>query len=187
MDKKIQRANFTEIVRAMPVESKELASQAICDRLMTIASVLFADTIFAYLPLNDEVNLSPLIATWIDESRTVGVPIVSWEEKTMKAGLLTSLDHSDLEPTRHGLHEPSHRHPIPAELIDVILVPGVGFDGAGGRLGRGGGFYDRYLDVSRPAIVIGVAFDEQLVDKVYLEPHDQRMTAVVTQSRTLLN
>ncbi len=170
----------------MSSESKQFAGDAICERLMTIASVLFADTIFAYLPLEDEVNLLPLMTTWLDESRTIGVPLVSWEEKTMKAGMLNTLEDAALKSTRHGLLEPSERHPIPAGYIDVILVPGIGFDASGGRLGRGGGFYDRYLRDARPPIVIGVAFDEQIVDDIYVEPHDQRMSAVVTQSRTLL-
>ena len=148
---------------------------------------MFADTIFAYLSLDDEVNLSPLLSTWIDESRAVGVPLVSWENKTMRAGLLTSLDESTLQETRHGLREPIHRHPIPSDYIDVALVPGVGFDASGGRLGRGGGFYDRYLESSRSPIVIGVAFDEQILDAVALDSNDQKMTVIVTPTRTLLN
>ncbi len=187
MSKKIQRSNLKATLVAMPEESKRLASEAICERLRSIASVSSADTIFAYLPLEDEVNLLPLVATWLDESRTIGVPLVSWEEKTMKAGMLTTLEDAALKLTRHGLLEPCERHPIPAGYIDVILVPGVGFDATGGRLGRGGGFYDRYLCDAHPPIVIGVAFDEQIVNSIHVEPHDQRMSAVVTQSRTLLN
>lgn len=187
MSKKKQRVYFAEQIRGMSNEAKQIASQKVCDRLMSIASVSLADTIFAYLPLQDEVNLTPLIGAWIDEARTIGVPIVSWEDHTMKAGLLPSLDPSTLQSTRHGLLEPSHKHPIPADFIDVILVPGVGFDASGARLGRGGGFYDRYLEASRPAIVIGVAFDEQIADSIHLDSHDQRMTAVVTPSKTLLN
>ena len=187
MNKANQRIQVARAIGEMSDASRQEASIAICERLKTIASVVFADTIFAYIALNDEVNLETLLSTWIDESRTVGVPLVSWEQKTIRAGVLTSLESTSLEETRHGLREPVHRHPIPADYIDVILVPGVGFDASGGRLGRGGGFYDRYLDTSRPPVVIGVAFDEQILDEVHLEPHDQRMSAIVTPTRTLLN
>jgi 5-formyltetrahydrofolate cyclo-ligase len=187
MSKANQRDHIAKAIEALSADSKTAASDAVCQRLMTLASVVIADTIFAYLPLHDEVDVTPLLSTWLDESRTVGVPLVSWEQKTMRAGMLTSLDDSMLEPTQHGLQEPRHRHPIPADFIDVVLVPGVGFDASGGRLGRGGGFYDRYLETSRPPVVIGVAFDEQILDEVPCEPHDQFMTAIVTPTRTLLN
>jgi len=187
MSKEDQRRQAINALAGMSGEAKRDASRAICRRLASIASISFADTIFVYLALEDEVNLSTMMKMWIDESRTVGVPLVSWENKTMRAGILHSLDDDKLVETRYGLREPSHRHPIPADYIDAIIVPGLAFDASGGRLGRGGGFYDRYLDASRPPIVIGVAFDEQIQDEVHLEPHDQRMTVVVTQTRTLLN
>ncbi|MBC8310215.1 MAG: 5-formyltetrahydrofolate cyclo-ligase [Planctomycetes bacterium] len=187
MSKTKQRKYIGDAIAEMTPEEKCHASTLICDRLMSIASVIFADTIFAYLPLDDEVNILQLLNQWIDESRTVGVPLVSWESKTMRAGVLSSLDEHTLKITRHGLREPIHRHPIPADIIDVILVPGMGFDTSGGRLGRGGGFYDRYLDLSRPPIVIGIAFDQQILESVQCYTHDQPMTAVVTPTRTLLN
>ncbi len=187
MNKQLQRKQIAHAIGEMSEEEKRNASVAICDRLKSIGSIIFADAIFAYLPLDDEANLVPLLAGWIQESRTVGVPLVSWENKTMRAGLVTSLEDNTLTTTKFGLREPVHRHPIPADLIDVILVPGVGFDSDGGRLGRGGGFYDRYLGLSRPPIVIGVAFDQQILDSVHKEPHDEAMTAIVTPTRTLLN
>lgn len=187
MSKADQRAHVASAIEGMTDVERRTASEAICKRLSSIASVSFADTIFAYLALDDEVDLSSILNTWIDESRTVGVPLVSWEKKTMRAGVLHSLDTETLLETRHGLREPSHRHPIPADFIDAIIIPGLAFDASGGRLGRGGGFYDRYLDTSRPPIVIGVAFDEQILDEVHLEPHDQRMTVIVTPTRILLN
>ena len=187
MNKVDQRRQFTSAVSAMTSKDKATASEAICEQLMTIASVVAADTIFAYLPLEDEVDLTPLLSQWIDEVRTIAIPLVSWEENTMRAGLVTSLRETSLNTTRHGILEPFVHNPIPWDSIDVMLVPGVGFDSAGGRLGRGGGFYDRYLSISRPPVVLGIAFDEQVTDVIYREPHDQLMTAVVTPTQILLN
>jgi len=186
MSKSALRKQIQERVASMNPDKKKSASQAICAQLSTIASIVHADSIFTYLPLQDEVDLRQIIELWIDESRTVCVPLIHWEEKTMRGGLLTSLDDDALLETRHGIKEPRARHPLQADCIDVILVPGVGFDQGGGRLGRGGGFYDRFLAHARPPIVIGVCFDEQLVDAVPRESHDQRMTIVVTPTNVLV-
>ncbi len=187
MNKTNQRKEIANLLDKMSHEEKQRGSDAICEQLMEIASLVIANTIFAYLPLQNEVNLNPLIHQWIDESRTVGVPLCSWEDHTMRAGLITSLQSRDLIETRHGLKEPLHKHPISADFIEIMLVPGMGFDRSGARLGRGGGFYDRYLKTARPPIVVGVAFDEQILDEVHCDAHDQFMTAIVTPTRTLLN
>ena len=100
----------------------------------------------------------------------------------MRAGLLPTLDGKSLIERSYGLREPRNPQSVPVDTIDVMLVPGLGFDQNGGRLGRGGGYYDRYLESNRSPIVIGVAFDCQMIDSIYKEEHDQLMTAVVTPS-----
>ena len=69
---------------------------------------------------------------------------------------------------------------------DVVIVPGIAFTAAGDRLGQGGGWYDRFLPHRRPdCLVIGVAFDDQIVDEVPVEPHDVCVAVVVTERRIL--
>ncbi|MBC8200483.1 MAG: 5-formyltetrahydrofolate cyclo-ligase [Planctomycetes bacterium] len=186
MSKKQLRKQIQDRVRAMSSDEKRGASQSICSQLSSIASVTQADSIFTFLPLVDEVDLRSLIALWIDESRTICVPLVNWETKTMRGGLLTSLDQGALVETRHGILEPKAKHALPSDSIDVVLVPGVGFDASGGRLGRGGGYYDRFLANARPPIVIGVCFEQQIVRAVPREAHDQCMSAVVTPTNVLV-
>ena len=71
---------------------------------------------------------------------------------------------------------------VPPAEIDAILVPGLAFTKQGHRLGRGGGFYDRYLaQLPATTLKIGVCFAVQLVEALPSEPHDQRMNAVVTE------
>ena len=73
----------------------------------------------------------------------------------------------------------------PAE-IDLVLVPGLAFDAAGGRLGRGGGFYDRFLATLGPAAArVGVAFDAQILPEVPTDGLDARMSCVVTDARVM--
>jgi 5-formyltetrahydrofolate cyclo-ligase len=69
-------------------------------------------------------------------------------------------------------------------MPDAVLVPGLGFDVNGGRLGRGGGFYDRLL-AAGTACRVGVAFECQVVEALPLEPHDRRMEFIITEQRVL--
>ncbi len=88
-----------------------------------------------------------------------------------------------LEPARHGLLEPSGPVLPPAAIGDaaVILVPALAVDRRGGRLGRGAGFYDRTLPLAAPdAWLVGVVYDDDLVDLLPTEDHDVRMTHVLT-------
>jgi 5-formyltetrahydrofolate cyclo-ligase len=83
---------------------------------------------------------------------------------------------------RYGVREPAPSVP-PEELgPDVlVLVPGVAFDSSGGRLGRGGGIWDRALAEARGAVVFGVGYELQVVDRVPREAHDRLVDAVLTE------
>jgi 5-formyltetrahydrofolate cyclo-ligase len=79
--------------------------------------------------------------------------------------------------------------PLAPAQLDVVLVPGVAFDATGGRLGRGGGFYDRFLTQIRDQLgvtIAGVCFDEQIVDSVPMHAHDVRVGMILTPTRTLV-
>lgn len=89
-----------------------------------------------------------------------------------------------LAPGRFGLAEPVGLA-ADAELLDAIIVPGVAFGHDGARLGRGVGFYDRFLPRMRPdALRVGVCYGWQLLGSVPTDPHDVAMTHVVTEDRT---
>lgn len=92
---------------------------------------------------------------------------------------------ADLAPGRFGILEPQSNAPAAGRSFDLILVPGLAFDRSGGRLGRGRGFYDRFLS-GISGFRVGVSFDSQLVDSVPVEAHDMRMDAVVTPSGVIV-
>jgi 5-formyltetrahydrofolate cyclo-ligase len=88
-------------------------------------------------------------------------------------------------PWHSGIREPifDPARLVPPEGIDLILVPGLAFTSDGWRLGRGGGFYDRYLaSLPAGALKLGVCFQSQLVETLPLEAHDQRVHAIVTEN-----
>jgi 5-formyltetrahydrofolate cyclo-ligase len=88
-----------------------------------------------------------------------------------------------LVPGRYGVREPPPFVPVEELGPDVlVLAPGVAFDPSGGRLGRGGGFWDRVLAEARGAVVFGVGYELQWVERVPREPHDRLVDAVLTEA-----
>jgi len=88
---------------------------------------------------------------------------------------------SDLHPGPLGLMQPAPDSP---EVVpEVLFMPLVGFTDRGERIGQGGGFYDRWLAAHPQTIAIGMAWDMQKVDELPLEPHDMKLTAIVTPTR----
>ena len=144
-----------------------------------------AQTIVAYYPLPDEVDIRVLLDEWIAEGKTVFLPKVTGDD-TMELRRYTGRDSLQegafhiLEPVEdHGdrsldMKSGDFNHgPVP-----VILVPGMAFDAKGHRLGRGRGYYDRFLS-SLPSELIGVCFDFQKVPDVPVDAHDIAMDAVI--------
>jgi 5-formyltetrahydrofolate cyclo-ligase len=87
----------------------------------------------------------------------------------------------DLKKGAYNIREPrAFCEKQPAGKMDIILVPGVAFDKRGGRLGRGGGYYDRILRKAKKAVKVGLCFREQIVNKVPMKRHDVRMDRVIT-------
>ena len=90
-------------------------------------------------------------------------------------------EQSDLEPGPMGLMQPSSG----AKEIEpqVLFMPLVGFTERGERIGQGGGFYDRWLAAHPDTLAFGLAWDVQKVDELPVEPHDMKLTAVITPTR----
>jgi 5-formyltetrahydrofolate cyclo-ligase len=152
------------------------------------ASPLWKDarTILAFLPLPApaaEPDLCPLLIQALAEGRRICLPRIEWNRGKMQPARIDSL--ADLETTRHGVRQPGPEAiPVPLDDIDLILVPGLAFDLNGNRLGRGAGFYDRFLGQRKsgpPAC--GVCFEAQIVDRIPTEPWDVPMNALATERR----
>jgi 5-formyltetrahydrofolate cyclo-ligase len=90
----------------------------------------------------------------------------------------------EVERTRHQIRQPLPGNPVPPEMIDLVVVPGLGFDLSGNRLGRGRGFYDRFL--SRDglhAVSCALAFEDQVVEQLPATPGDVRVHMLVTEAQ----
>jgi 5-formyltetrahydrofolate cyclo-ligase len=106
------------------------------------------------------------------------------EETVMEAAEV--LPGEALEPTHYGPREPGRRVAVDPDQVDLVVTPGLAFDGEGNRLGYGGGHYDRYLArMGRGALRVGAAFSLQIVERIPTEPGDERVDVVVTDEGLL--
>lgn len=151
-------------------------SARVADHMFHWLSQRLPGTITLFRPLADEVDLPNLVER---------LPGWRWILPRIEPdGSLTWRDaRAPLELHRWGMEQPIKTGPmINALHVDVFLVPGLAFDLAGNRLGRGGGFYDRELAKRRgDSIAIGVTVEERVVPFVPTEPHDMRMDQIATE------
>jgi len=131
--------------------------------------------VVAYLAMSTEIDLVGLFS--LDRCR-IAVPRV----ESATAMSLRYIERHRLETHRLGFRQPAASAPeVPLDDVDVVLVPGLVFDRSGGRLGRGRGYYDRFLDrIPQAAVRIGVTSDASVVDEVRMDDHDRRMDWLAT-------
>ena len=181
--KKHLRQNLRNVLSEIPPEQVHDHSVEACHLLVQQPEYQEADILMVFLPLPGDIDTTPLcLKAWQDHKRVLA-PRVSWEQRRMIPIEIRSLTH-DLTVTDLGFREPTGGVPIPSSLIDLVIVPGLGFDAFGNRLGRGRGFYDRFLatpDFSGCACAL--AFEEQFVDQLPTGPLDHAVNMAVTHQQ----
>lgn len=187
MEKNELRRVVKERFRALDDGQKQQKSARLIERLSEILAQREISVVALFSPMNDEVQIAPLVEKLAKEG---GCRVVLPRVESMSDGQ-AEMEFYDYNPAQmavgaFGIIEPQAGEPCSASEIDVMVVPGVAFDRNGGRLGRGKGYYDRYI--SREgfrAECIGVCFDYQLFDKLPTEPHDKAMDMVVSDNLKL--
>lgn len=160
-------------------------SEQIFSHLIEVPEVIGARILFLYVHFRSEVRTSALISFFLEQEKTVCVPLTVVDPPSLLVVRITD-PRLQLAPGYCSIPEPVAEwtafNRVDPKTIDIVFVPGSAFDLQGGRLGYGGGFYDRFLAIDSPqAIRIGLAYEEQFVDQLPLQPHDQRMDMVVTE------
>lgn len=146
-----------------------------------------AEHIFLYIHFRSEVETMPLLEHFLAVGKTVSVPLTLRKEGRLLAVRITD-PASQLAPGCFGILEPTKEQAKLATVnpaaIDLAVLPGSVFDRLGGRLGYGGGFYDRFLSQNAPqAVRLALAYEMQLADQLPLEAHDQLMDMLVTEEQ----
>lgn len=143
------------------------------------------ETILVYSSKSPEVDTQPLIASLLGEGKNIIVPIIQREDCSLRLSYIRTAD--VLVPSTFNVPEPIGNE-IPADPaeIEVALIPLLGFDDAGNRIGYGAGYYDRFLSKHTHFPTVGVAFAVQKCDHIPHEATDQTLDAVVTESGILI-
>ena len=169
----------------MTAEQMADASARIRRRMAELPEWQQASTVLLFLSMPDEVDTLPIVRDALAAGKTVAVPKVDACRKVMDARVLRDLDR-DLAPGVYGILEPVASEIVEPAAIGFVLVPARGFDRHGNRLGRGGGYYDRYMcQPGFTALRCGIAFAAQLLDTLPHDPHDLPVHLLVTEAETL--
>ena len=165
-------------------EERKEQSQRITDRLMTQEVWKRAQFVLAYAPMPSEPDISPLFQASLCAGKRLAFPRSLGLDAGYEAAEVKDC-RVELLPGKFGILEPIELCPVaPRNQLDLVLIPGLGFDQALGRLGRGRGYYDRLL-MGLKGQFCGVAFDWQVTVALPLEPHDIPVDLLVTPSRWL--
>lgn len=140
-----------------------------------------AEVILFYLSFDGEVETYSMIKDALKMDKTIAVPFIERKNKNLIPSRIKSVSSRDLKKGPYGIEQPKRLDPIDIERIDLAIIPGVAFDRKGNRLGRGKGYYDRFLKKLRASTKkIGLAFDFQILPQISVQPHDLRVDRIIS-------
>jgi 5-formyltetrahydrofolate cyclo-ligase len=185
-DKKIIRRKILIKRDTLAEEVRKEKDAAIRQRLIRLPEFTDAKTILFYASFRSEVDTSEMIKISLSHGKQAVLPKVDKENKKLKLYEIKAM--SELMQGYMGISEPSVSEEKLTGLdnIDLIIIPGAAFDVSGNRLGYGAGFYDRLLGGMKNKIpIIAPAYEEQVVDDIPSEPHDVKVSKIVTDKRVI--
>ena len=175
--KKILRKIIKVRVSAISADEKAKREKLLLDNLFSMPEFLAANTVMLFANLPDEIGTFSLIDKCIAMGKKVFLPVINGDDMTVAEFT------GEYQIGRYGIKEPSlltpHSSLLTPNSIDFVLVPGVGFSPNGYRLGRGKGYYDKFLSKHSNLFTVGVCFREQFYLDIPREPHDVPMNKVI--------
>lgn len=176
------RKRILSLLREQEESERVAKSRSIEEKLFSLPEFIQAKCVMFYLSFDGEVETIAMIKHAQQMGKKVAVPVIRGEDKLI-ASLLKNSD-NELSPGPYGILQPreSNIQELSLEKIDLVVVPAVAFDKEGNRLGRGKGYYDRFLkDLTLKGIPsVGIAFDFQMVDNLPTLPHDLPVAKLIT-------
>ncbi len=177
-DKQQLREDYKRRLEALSPGAYRHKSDTICNKLCALNEYHNATTVFCYMATTLEVDTSKLIKRVLADGKTLVVPRIEGEAIVPHQIASTT----ELIPGPFDILHPKSNSPtIDAGRLDLVVVPGLAFTKGGVRLGRGGGYFDRWLPLLSAHIpTIGLAFDFQIADTLPEQAHDIRVSRVIS-------
>ncbi|HJJ28812.1 MAG TPA: 5-formyltetrahydrofolate cyclo-ligase [Methanocorpusculum sp.] len=177
------RSLLKERREALDLGVRREAGYYITNRVLALLAPY--ESILVYAAKVPEVETEVLINILLEEKKKVIVPIIQKESHTLRFSYITSME--DFVPGTFNVPEPLERErPAPAEAIEICVVPMVGFDRSGNRLGYGAGYYDRFFAAYPDVPKIGLAYACQECGEVPADAFDVKMDWVVTEKEVIV-
>ena len=182
MTKQEEKKTLRGIMRRLEENLSELymrsADEAIMRHLMALPEYRDAGTVFCFVGVRREINTLPLLEDALKSGKTLCVPLCV-EKGVVDTRRITSLD--QLQPGKYGLLEPAADAPhMDVDDIDFAVIPCTTCNHSGQRLGKGGGYYDRFLSHYRGGTVM-LCREKLIRDEIPVEPHDYPIPWVLTE------
>jgi len=188
MNKSSIRARLLACRKALSAKETATKSETIHTRIRSLPVWNSAKTLLLYLPVNGEVDTWPLFDWAREQGCRMLLPCCRKNEPG-RMDFFTVMHREELVPGMYNIPEPDRNqcmlieHPDP----EVVILPGVGFDRQGYRLGYGGGYYDRFL-ARHPmpsALIIGLGFSCQIREELPHDPWDKKVDVVITEEEMI--
>lgn len=177
-EKKALRATLRRIAEDLPQSYRQKADAAIAAHLLAMPAYQEAETVFCFVGTGWEIDTRPILADALSSGKRLCVPLCTGPG-LMELRQITDLE--QLTPGAYHLPEPPADAPLVAvDEVDLAVLPCMGCNHLGQRLGRGGGFYDRFLAAYRSAAVL-VCRERMTREEIPLEPHDLPIPWVLTE------
>ena len=172
---------------SLPAVDKNKHSLEIFKKLSNINEFIQSKNIMFYVATKSEVQTKNMIEKSLAMGKNIFIPIMDDLSCNLKPSLLIDFD-KELKKNSQGILEPKQEFQriYSAEKMDLIILPGIAFDLKGNRIGRGKGYYDRFLKGVKPfTIKIALAFEIQIVKKIPLDLNDIPVDKVITEKRII--
>jgi len=172
---------------ALPKDEKDLNSKNIFKKLKRTDEFINSKNIMFYVATRNEVQTENMIKKSLSMGKNIFIPIMINNCNNLISSLLIDFD-NELEKNNQGILEPKEefKRIFSPEKLDLIIVPGVAFDCKGNRIGRGKGYYDRFLKKVKPsAAKIALAYEVQIVEKIPIGINDVSIHKVITENRVI--
>jgi 5-formyltetrahydrofolate cyclo-ligase len=176
------RSDLRRLLKQIGPEERAEASRRLCVRLPQTDVWSKAGRIFLFAPIAAEPDIWPLAELAIAQHKVVTLPRFKPSEQGYEAARIDDVRH-DLTLGHGGIREPAPAcRAWPLNELDLVLVPALGLDPSGRRLGRGKGYYDRLLAVTS-GVKCGIVFDSQVQPAIPVQAHDTQLDCILTPTR----